>query len=91
MYVLHRLMYPKASIICIMEVKNTTLLLHFLHFLKGDCIYWKLISIPPERGTGTSCQLSGPERARTAYLFVANEAFYRVNYGPQFALSGPEF
>ncbi len=24
----------------------------------------------------------GPERTRTAYLLIANEAFYRVNYGP---------
>lgn len=26
---------------------------------------------------------SGPVRTRTAYLFIANEAFYQVNYGPE--------
>ena len=25
---------------------------------------------------------SGPERTRTAYLLIANEAFYQMNYGP---------
>lgn len=25
----------------------------------------------------------GPERTRTAYLLIANEAFYQVNYGPE--------
>ena len=27
----------------------------------------------------------GPERTRTAYLLIANEMFYRLNYGPAFA------
>ena len=28
------------------------------------------------------CFTSGPERTRTAYLLIANEMFYRLNYGP---------
>ena len=33
--------------------------------------------------------LSGPVRTRTAYLFIANEAFYQVNYGPWYPGSQP--
>ena len=28
-------------------------------------------------------KFGGPERARTAYLLIANEAFYQMNYGPE--------
>ena len=29
----------------------------------------------------------GPERTRTAYLLIANEAFYQMNYGPSLILT----
>ncbi|TSC67179.1 MAG: hypothetical protein G01um101472_502 [Parcubacteria group bacterium Gr01-1014_72] len=28
-------------------------------------------------------RIGGPERTRTAYLLIANEAFYQMNYGPE--------
>ena len=31
-----------------------------------------------------SLRSCGPERTRTAYLLIANEAFYQMNYGPIF-------
>ena len=38
----------------------------------------------------TTCVVSlfGPERTRTAYLLVANEAFYQVNYRPPHVYGG---
>ena len=33
----------------------------------------------------------GPERTRTAYLLIANEAFYQMNYGPTFVFGNFQF
>ena len=33
----------------------------------------------------------GPERTRTAYLLIANEMFYQLNYGPKFKYQTSDF
>ena len=33
----------------------------------------------------------GPERARTAYLLIANEMFYQLNYGPKISSQNAHF